>query len=137
MNNKSLKVKKAFTLIEVIIAVSIVVILASLAVPKVSGYIGKARDAKILNTGKQIYTAAMWSYSDQGNAFNASKVSEAINTAVGISGITASSISINATSGDVTITFSTDNNTCTVVIDDSDSSYKVNKGSNEIFASKN
>lgn len=76
--------KEGFTLIEVIVAVSIVVILASLAVPKVSGYIEKARNSKAVNAGKQIYSAAMWSYTDKGNSFVEDSVEEAIIALAGI-----------------------------------------------------
>jgi type IV pilus assembly protein PilA len=126
--------KKGFTLIEVIIAVSIVVILASLSVPKVTGYIDKAKNAKILNSGKQIYTAAMWSYSDQGNTFNKTKIFETINSTVGISGISETAININSTV--ITIPFSSDSVSCSVEISTSDNSYTIKKNTNAIFSSR-
>ncbi len=130
MSYKKNRVKKGFTLIEVIIAVSIVVILASLTVPKVSGYIDKAKNAKVLNTAKQIYTAAMWSYSDQGNTFDEAKISKAINDTVGIIGIT--STSVTKDDSKVTIAFSTDSVPCSIVITTADNSYKVLKKDSDI-----
>jgi type IV pilus assembly protein PilA len=123
--------KKGFTLIEVIVAVTIVVILASLSVPKVAGYIDRAKNVKILNAGKQIYTAAMWSYSDQGNAFVKAKVLDAITSTTSITGIESDRVSIGAT--EVIIPFSSDSTNCSVIIQSTDSSYKVMKGINEII----
>lgn len=133
MNNNKCKLYKAkgFTLIEVIIAVSIVVILSSLTVPKITGYIDKAKNAKILNTGKQIYTAVMWSYSDQGNTFNLTKLLETVSSTSGITGINSSAISIVSTL--VTIPFSSDSANCSVIIEATDSSFKVMKGTTKIF----
>lgn len=72
------KKSKGFTLIEVIVAVTIVIILGTLAVPKVSGYINKAKEAKVTSIGKQIYNAAMWTYSEQGNSFDSTKIIDAV-----------------------------------------------------------
>lgn len=138
MSNKEKRASKVkgFTLIEVIIAVSIVVILASLVVPKVAGYIDKAKEAKILNSGKQIYAAALWSYSDQGNTFVAANISETINRTVGVSLAATNPVTIDATTNNVTIGFTTDNVPCNVIIDHTDNSYKVNKNGTQIFSSK-
>jgi type IV pilus assembly protein PilA len=124
MNKKKCKIYKAkgFTLIEVIIAVSIVVILASLAVPKVTGYIGKAKDAKVANTSKQIFTAVMWSYSDQGNTVDTSKISDTITST--LSGVTVSEI--KAVDNGVSVSFSSDNEPHSIVINTSSSSYTIN-----------
>jgi type IV pilus assembly protein PilA len=125
MNNKKCNMCKAkgFTLIEVIIAVSIVVILASLTVPKVTGYIGKAKNAKALNAGKQIYTAAMWSYSDQGNTIDETQIKNTI--ADTMADVSVSSVVKGENS--VTVKFLSDNVTYAVVINTSESSYTVSK----------
>jgi type IV pilus assembly protein PilA len=129
MKCKKFVSKRGFTLIEVIIAVSIVVILASLVVPKVTGYIDKARNAKVINTGKQIYTAAMWSFTDQGNVFKEAEILGTIKNTLG----TGATVTSGTT--DVTVKFYTDNVECSVVITTADNSYKIYKNSENIFAS--
>ncbi|MBL4937927.1 type II secretion system protein [Clostridium sp. YIM B02515] len=129
--SKCKKIKrKGFTLIEVLIAITIVVILASLSVPKVAAYIDKAKDAKALTCGKQIYTAAMWSYSDQGNKFIKNKVEESISTATNVI------VSIEAnkvTDSTAEINFSSDNKNYTLAISDSGNSYVIKEGNNQIY----
>lgn len=102
------KRKKGFTLIEIIVAVTIIIILSALAVPKVSGYISKAKEANVISKGKQIYNAAMWTYSEQGNTFDEQKVSDAVTQTTSIEIAKA-----NVTTGDsgksVEITFANDN----------------------------
>jgi type IV pilus assembly protein PilA len=127
MNNKKYKLCKAkgFTLIEVIIAVSIVVILASLTVPKVTGYIDKAKDAKAINAGKQLYTATMWSYSDQGNTINKAQIEKTIADTMSLS---TAPIATPASDGkSVAITFTTDNVNCSILIVPDNNSYVISK----------
>ena len=124
--------KKGFTLIEVIIAVSIVVILASLSVPKVTGYIDKAKDAKALTCGKQLYTAAMWSYNEQGNKFDSTQVLNTITASTGIN-VTASSIAVTDTNN-VTINFSSDNKSYSIAINASANSYIISNGARTVYS---
>ncbi|MCM8711026.1 prepilin-type N-terminal cleavage/methylation domain-containing protein [Clostridium sp. SYSU_GA19001] len=130
-----MKVKKGFTLIEVIIAVSIVVILASLTVPKVSGYIEKAKNTKAISMGKEIYSAAMWSYSEQESSFsNKSNILNAINDVTGVQGLTSDSITI-ADSKNVSIKFTNDNNVYVININANTSGYTIMKDDTLIFNS--
>lgn len=124
--------KKGFTLIEVIVAVSIVIILASLAVPKVAAYIDKAKNAKVITQGKQIYTAAMWSYSEEEGKFISGSISEAVNTVSGISSI--SKISVKNTKN-VDISFTSDSNTYLLNIDADTNTYKITMGNKLVFNS--
>jgi type IV pilus assembly protein PilA len=128
---------KGFTLIEVVVAVSIVILLASLTVPKVSAYIDKAKNVKVINTAKQIYTAAMWSYTENNNQFNATKIITAISKLSDVSGITADKIEDSTSTGKVTIEFTSGGKTCDLIITKSDNSYVVNDGSSNIFESSN
>lgn len=135
MNNKICRICKAkgFTLIEIIIAVSIVVILASLTLPKVTGYIDRAKTAKVLNAGKQIYTAAMWSYSDQGNTISEDKIKNAVEETMSLG--TVPTVDLDADKESVTIAFTIDNAECIVEIVLENSSYTVSKDGIEIFDS--
>jgi type IV pilus assembly protein PilA len=125
--------KKGFTLIEVIVAVTIVVVLASLSVPKVTGYINKARNAKIINIGKQMYTAVMWSYGEQGNTINETQIN---NTIAGIISLSSVPTVTKATDDrSVTITFTSDSAVCTIVITPEENNYLISKNSIGIFNS--
>ncbi|MCM0650389.1 prepilin-type N-terminal cleavage/methylation domain-containing protein [Clostridium swellfunianum] len=112
---------KGFTLIEVIVAVSIVVILASFAMPKVTGYIGKAKQVKLNNIAKQIHTAVMWSYGEQGNTINTTNISSIITDT--LSGITVNLVT--SSNNVVTVLFTNDSIQHTATINVSDNSYTV------------
>ena len=75
INNKK---KKGFTLIEIMVAVAIMLVLMGFLVPKLSGYRAKAMEAKAINTGKQIYSAAMTSYSMTNGEFKPTDVGNVI-----------------------------------------------------------
>jgi type IV pilus assembly protein PilA len=137
-----LNVSKGFTLIEVVVAVSIVILLASLTIPKVSAYIDKAKNVKVINTAKQIYTAAMWSYAENNNEFNKAKVVAAVTKLSDVTGILESNVidgndseSDDYAAGTVTIKFSSGGKSCSLIITKSDSSYVVKEGTNSIFES--
>lgn len=120
-----LKKRKGFTLIEVIVAVSIVIILASLSVPKISGYISKAKNAKVVSIGKQLYSAAMWSYSEKGGSFDATDISTAISS---VTGITGASVSVAANSPqNVAIVFTSDSVNYQLNINASTNIYSIRK----------
>lgn len=122
------KKRKGFTLIEVIVAVSIVIILASLSVPKISGYIGKAKNAKAVSIGKQLYSAAMWSYSEKGGSFNQADISSAISTVTGVTGASVLVPSYN--SQNVTISFTSDSDNYSLTINAATNVYNIKKGTN-------
>lgn len=144
MNKKLISRKKGFTLIEVIIAVSIVVILASLSVPKITGYLEKAKDSKAVSIGKQIYTAAMWSYSEKGSSFDGVSVLSAIQDTTGVQGISfnasdSSSSIVVTNSKNISIAFTSDNKNYLVEINGDNNSYAIKNTSanpvKQIFSS--
>lgn len=137
IKNKSNKIgvnkKKGFTLIEIIVAVTIIIILSALAVPKVSGYISKAKEANVISMSKQIYNAAMWSYSQQGNTFDADKIEAAVTSTTNIK---ATEIDTTVNTADVNITFKNNDKDYTIVILKDDNTYVVNnKDGSELFSS--
>lgn len=121
MEKRNHKRNKGFTLIEVIVAVSIVIILATLAVPKVSAYLSKAKEAKAMSVGKQIYNAAMWSYTNSGDKFTANDIKSSVSSVSNVN------LSENPTvDGDkATINFTSDSNTYEVVVDGVNNSYTI------------
>jgi type IV pilus assembly protein PilA len=122
---------KGFTLIEVIVAVSIVIILATLAVPKVSGYISKAKEAKTMSMGKQIFTAAMWSYTDNGDNFDAAKVKEAVEKTSNVKLSEDPTIAANT----ITINFISDSKTYALAINGDANNYTITDGSTLVYSS--
>lgn len=86
------KSKKAFTLIELVVTMSIMLILSGIAIPKYIGYRDKAKVTKAINTARQIYTAVMYSYSEQGGSFNKTSMLDTINTVTPIDNLVESSI---------------------------------------------
>ena len=54
---KYLKKKEGFTLVELVVVIAILGILAAVAVPAYSGYINKAKDARIMEDMDEISTA--------------------------------------------------------------------------------
>lgn len=62
--------KKGFTIIELMLVVSIIMVLMGFLVPKFSAYEEKAKITKAINTAKQIETAAMASYGDNEGRFD-------------------------------------------------------------------
>jgi type IV pilus assembly protein PilA len=130
MKKKLISRKKGFTLIEVIIAVSIVVILSSLSVPKITGYLDKAKGSKAVSIGRQIYTAAMWSYSEKGSNFDGQSVLSAIQDTTSVQGISyntsGSSSSIVVTdSRNISISFTSDSKNYLIEINGDNNSYTI------------
>jgi type IV pilus assembly protein PilA len=133
MKKKVFKFKKGFTLIEVIIAISMVVILASLSVPKITGYLDKAKVSNAISKGKQIYTAAMWSYTENGCKFVDTGVFSAIQDTTSIEGfpITATVkdlITVGSNSKKVSVSFTSNSKDYLVEIDGDNNSYTIKKG---------
>jgi len=81
---KKMKKKKGFTLIELMVVISIILVLASFLVPKLTAYKDKAKDTKAINTGKQIQVAAINSYNENNESFNSNNLKEDIETFTGI-----------------------------------------------------
>jgi len=86
--------KKGFTLIELMVVISILLVLLGFMIPKFSAYQDKARSIKAKNTAKQIQTAAMASYGENNGAFDDEKVKTTISqlTEVSASDITSTSL---------------------------------------------
>lgn len=121
LDNK--KFKKGFTLIELMIVMSIILILLSVMVPKFSGYQQKAKKVKVVNTAKQIYQSALLSYGEQDGSFNDAKVIDTVNQ---ITGLGISEHDIKSNDGDILgIHFISDNKDYRVTIHASQNYFEV------------
>lgn len=76
--------KQGFTLIELIVVMAIILVLGTLLLPKYNGYRSKAENLKIVDTGRQIYLAAIESFTEGNGDFNEEEVKEVINELIGI-----------------------------------------------------
>lgn len=63
------KLKRGFTLIELLVVITIIAILAGIAVPAYNGITGKARQAEVLNNTKQIVLALKIFASENGGSY--------------------------------------------------------------------
>ncbi|KYH29798.1 type II secretion system protein [Clostridium colicanis] len=87
MKNRNLSKKAGFTLIELIIVMSIILVMASFLIPKFNGYRSKAQRLKVVDTGRQIYLAVMDSYIEGNESFSEIDISKATKELLGIDNI--------------------------------------------------
>lgn len=127
---KKMKKKKGFTLIELMVVISIILVLASFLVPKLTAYKDKAKDTKAINTGKQIQVAAINSYNENNESFNSNNLKEDIETFTGIKVDSASESKIGEA---VDVSYKSDNENYIVQIDLEGNSYSVKKDNKTIF----
>lgn len=108
--------EKGFTIIELMLVVSIILVLMGFLVPKFSAYQEKAKATKAINTAKQIQTAAMASYGDNDGKFDKENVQSNIGilTSVG-NDATVENPSLDGQS--VNINYKSDSKDCKATVD--------------------
>lgn len=119
--------KKGFTLIELMVVMSIIVVLASFLVPKFIAYKQKAKDTKAISTAKQIQVAAMSSYNENDDKFETSVLQEDIKKFTGVS------CNISGDEDCVNITYPSDNKNYIVKVNANDNGYKVTNSDNKVI----
>lgn len=97
------KRRKGFTLIELILVMSIILVISSFLMPKLNGYSSKAQVLKVVDTGRQIYLAAMESYTSGNEQFEKTKLSSSVKGLLGID-----LVDVANNSGEVTISYKVD-----------------------------
>ena len=125
--HKKNRKNKGFTLIELIVVVSIVLILSGFLVPKVLGYQDKAKNAKAVNTARQIFDTSMESYTEEEGNLDQTKISSSI---LAVTGLTSTELTVGApdtTNGTVTITFSSDKKTYDVNVTAKENKFSVSE----------
>lgn len=121
---KGLK-KKGFTLIELMVVISILLILVGFMIPKFSAYQDKARSIKAKNTAKQIQTAAMASYGENNGKFDVESVETSIDE---LTTVKPSNTSLKENNDQVVnVTYDSDGKNYTVSIDASTNTYNLTK----------
>jgi len=120
--------KRGFTLIELVVVISIIVIFAGFLIPKFAGYQTRAKDTKAINTAKQIQSAALSSYSEMDGKFVKTSVETAVAELTGAEAATAEVVA-----GTVKVSFTSDMVSYTVDISDSSGTFTVLKGEDQIY----
>ena len=120
--------KRGFTLIELVVVISIIVIFAGFLIPKFAGYQTRAKDTKAINTAKQIQSAALSSYSEMDGQFVKDSVETAVAELTGAEAVTA-----EVAGGKVKVSFTSDSVSYTVDITDSSGTFTVLKGEDRIY----
>ncbi|MBC2580309.1 type II secretion system protein [Clostridium sp. DJ247] len=130
LKSKRIYKKSGFTLIELMLVVTIIFVLMGFLVPKVSSYQEKVKNIKAINTAKQIQTAAMASYGDNQGKFVSDDVVENINALT-----SAESIDIESSSEDqnISVNYESDKKTYTVQVDADENTYIVLLGDVQIY----
>ncbi|AKN34008.1 N-terminal cleavage protein [Clostridium carboxidivorans P7] len=120
---------KGFTLIELMLVITIILILMGFLVPKVSAYQEKARNAKAINTAKQIETAAMASYGNNDSKFSKEDVIKTVQELTSAENVDAGTV----TDESANITYKSDGKNCSVEINASENTYIVKCGDKQVF----
>lgn len=125
--------KKGFTLIELMIVISILLVLIGFMIPKFSAYLDKAKKIKAMNTAKQIHTAAMASYGDNNGKFVEADVSNNITTLTTLISTDIVNASVTGDGQSLQVTFNSDVKPYTMDINASGNTYTLKQGTIVIF----
>ena len=102
------QVQKGFTLIELMIVVAIVGILAAVAIPAYSDYTSRAKVTDGLSLAAGAKTAVTENFlSNVANRQSGLNISSGANTINGATSDNVTSVAVDATDGDITITYTT------------------------------
>lgn len=112
--------KKGFTLIELILAMGIILVISSFLVPKFNGYTAKAQNLKVIDTGRQIYLAAMESSIALNGEITKEEITKSSKDLLGID-IEEATIS----GDDVSINYKVDNKSYCIVFSKSNNGFTI------------
>ena len=91
------KKKKGFTLIELVAVVAIMGILATIFVPKITGYMNEAKKTRVMDQARKVVMAVDTYEMKQNKAFSGSKVSDVISNNITKEYLGGSSITLENT----------------------------------------
>ena len=91
------KKKKGFTLIELVAVVAIMGILATVFVPKITGYMNEAKKTRVMDQARKVVMAVDTYEMKQNKAFSGSKVSDVISNNITKEYLGGSSITLENT----------------------------------------
>lgn len=125
-NYNKFKVKrftnKGFTIIEIIMVISIISILSSVLIPTYKRYIENARTAKAISIGQAISSAAIWSFSEQNKFINESRLKSDVES---ITDIPIQEVAIDYFNNTITLEFSSDDKSYVIELVTSSQKYLI------------
>lgn len=127
------QIKKGFTLIEIVVVMAVILVLSSFLIPKFKGYREKATKLKVIDTGRQIYSAAFVSYMENNNEYLEKSIQNAVNELVGIANISV----LKASDEEATIEYSIDNKKYSLEVDMNNNSYVIKDSDKQIYPPDN
>ncbi|MDW8799601.1 type II secretion system protein [Clostridium sp. A1-XYC3] len=129
MKNK----EKGFTLIELMLVVSIMLVLMGFMIPKFSAYQNKVKETKAVNIAKQIQTAAMASYGYNDGKFIKEDITGNITTLTSLKGVGVNDVKVNRDGQSVNVNYVSDETKYTLTIDAAQNTCEVSCGTTTIF----
>ncbi|MCT8976049.1 type II secretion system GspH family protein [Clostridium sp. CX1] len=130
MKNK----KKGFTLIELMLVVSIMLVLMGFMIPKFSAYHNKVKETKAVNIAKQIQTAAMASYGYNDGKFIKTDITGNITTLTSLKEVGVDDVQVNEDGQSVNVNYVSDETEYTLTIDAAQNTCIVKRGGNTVFS---
>jgi type IV pilus assembly protein PilA len=132
MNRKKTYVnKKGFTLVELMLVRSIILILMGFLIPKLASYQEKAKITKAVSTAKQIQTAAMASYGDNEGKFDSTDVKSNIELLTSAENVTIGNLSSD--NQNIDISYKSDSKDCKVTVDADKNTFTVTYDSKIVY----
>lgn len=128
-NVNNISTKKGFTLIELMVVVSIIIILSGFLFPKISGYKSKVQRVEAIDTARQVYTAVMTSYIEKDDKLDTENINTSLKELIG-GDISCTVIGDNIVSAEYTCGKEKYN----LNINVDKSSYNLKVGNNEVFS---
>lgn len=130
---KTSKKNRGFTLIELMVVITIILVMLGFLIPKLYGYQLKAKQTKAINTAKQIQTAAMASYGEFDQVFSLIDVKNTIGSLTGVDTLS-TTVEDGDTAQDINVTFKSDSSDYIVKINAQSSIFTVtDSDANVIF----
>lgn len=120
------KLKRGFTLIELIIVIAIIAILSGILIPKYSAYIKKANSAKAEQISRMIFVSAMRAYMEN-EVFTKDQVAAVINDDMNINDLNINVKNPSLDGNVITTDFNTGDEKYTVTVRGDNSTYTINK----------
>lgn len=122
------KCKKGFTLIELMLVISIIIIIAGFIFPKFINYEKKAKEVKAINAAKQIYTATMSIYSYGSSSPEDADIEDSV------AKLTGEDVDVNTDASIINIEYQSDSIPYTMSIDTTDGGYTVKNDTETLFS---
>ncbi|WP_164508971.1 type II secretion system protein [Clostridium rectalis] len=122
------KHKNGFTIVELLIVMSIIFILMGFILPRFKGYQTKAKKLKVENYARQLYTAVMASYGENNGKLETEKIEKDIEQLVGILEGKDDSVAVSVIDDNAIIDFSLDSNKYNMVVHEDGYTLRDSKG---------